>query len=89
MDSTKYHRGILVMTTVTPVATAGETVMASALHSASLTSEACLAPASVTRSSGLEVGLQFDAQQGPNLDAFVDLGSTTEDSRMHDQFILA
>ena len=80
------------MTTVTPVATAGETVMASALHSASLTSEACVAPASVTRSSGLEVlevGLQFDAQQGPNLDAFVDLGSITEDSRMHDQFILA
>ena len=51
-----------------------------------------MASALVTRSSGLkalEVGLQFVAQQVPNLDAFVDGGSITEDRKMHDQFVLA
>ena len=45
---------------------------------------------SVARSSGLktlEVGLRFGARRGPGLDTFVNGGSVTEDSEMHDQLV--
>ena len=48
------------------------------------------APGSVERSSGLktlEVGLRFGARRGPGLDTFVNGGSVTEDSEMHDQLV--
>ena len=46
----------------------------------------------VARFSGLEtleVGLWLGAWWGPDLDTFVDRGSVTEDSKMHDQHVSA